>query len=57
MGKMERKQLLGRPRCIWEDNIKTNLTTGWNSTDWILLPQEIDECWVLVNNAMILQTP
>jgi hypothetical protein len=25
VGKRERKRLLGKPRCRWEDNIKMNL--------------------------------
>jgi hypothetical protein len=33
MGKPEGKRLLGRPRCMWEDNIKMDLRVGWWGLD------------------------
>jgi hypothetical protein len=36
VGKCERKRPLGRPRCIWEDNIKMNLREiRWEGVDSI----------------------
>jgi hypothetical protein len=41
---------LGRPRCRWMDNIKTDLVEiGWNGVDWISLVQDKDKWRVLVN--------
>jgi hypothetical protein len=37
------KSLLGRPREIWEDNVKMDLKAiGWNRLDWINLAQNRD---------------
>jgi hypothetical protein len=27
--------ILGRPRCIWEDNTKMDFEVGWGSMNWI----------------------
>jgi hypothetical protein len=36
VGKPEGKTPLGRQRCRWVDNIKTDLReTGWGGMDWI----------------------
>jgi len=36
----EEKRLHGRPRCRWEDNIKTYLKgIGWEGVDWNDLAQ------------------
>jgi hypothetical protein len=36
VGKPEGKQLLERPRCRWEDNIKLDLQeVGYGGIDWI----------------------
>jgi len=41
MGKTERKGLLGRPRCRWEDNIKVDLQEiGYWGRDGIDLVQD-----------------
>jgi hypothetical protein len=41
VGKPERKRPLGRTRCKWEGNIKTNLREiGWDDMDWIHLVQD-----------------
>jgi hypothetical protein len=38
--KPERKRLLGRPRCRWEDDIKRDLKeTGREDVDWYFLAQ------------------
>jgi hypothetical protein len=40
VGKPEGKRPLGRPRCRWEDNIKTVLQeVGCRGMDWIELAQ------------------
>jgi hypothetical protein len=57
-GKPEGKRPLGRPRCIWEDNIKMYLKEmGWDSVDWILLAQHRDWLWALVKMIIILCVP
>jgi hypothetical protein len=44
VGKPEGKRPLGRPRCRWVDNIKTDLREiGWDSVDWIDLAQDRDQ--------------
>jgi hypothetical protein len=41
VGKPERKILLERPRCRWEDNNKIDLREmGWGAMDWIYLSQD-----------------
>ena len=39
MGKPEGRRPLGRPRCRWEDNIKTDLQEVgclvWNGSSWL----------------------
>jgi hypothetical protein len=41
VGKPERKRPLGRPRCRWVDNIRTDLgEVGWGDVDWIGLAQD-----------------
>jgi hypothetical protein len=36
VGKPEGKKSLGRPICMWVDNIKMDLReTGWDGMDWI----------------------
>jgi hypothetical protein len=50
----EGKKPLGRPRCRWEDNIKTHLQ--W-CMDWIDLAQNRDRWKDLVNVVMNLRVP
>ena len=53
MGKPEGKRPLGRPRHIWEDNIKMDLQEmGCRGRDWIKLAQDRDRWQALVNVAM-----
>jgi hypothetical protein len=41
VGKPEGKRPLGRPRCRWENNIKSDLQeVGFSGMDWIELPQK-----------------
>ena len=43
VGKHEGKRPLGKPRRIWEDNIKMDLQeVGCGSRDWIDLSQDRD---------------
>jgi hypothetical protein len=58
VGKPEGKRPLGRRRCRWENNIKMNLTEiGWEDVKWLLLVQDMDQWWALVNTVMNLQVP
>ena len=50
MGKLEGKRPLGRPKRIWEDNIKINLQeVGCEGMDWIGLAKDTDRWQALVN--------
>ena len=50
VGRPEGKRPLGRPSCIWEDNIKTDLQeVGCWDMDWIDLAQDRDRWRALVN--------
>ena len=56
VGKPEGKRPLGRPRCIWEDNIKTDLQeVGCWDMDWIKMAQDRDRWRLLVNAVMNLR--
>jgi hypothetical protein len=49
---------LGRPRRIWEDNIKIYLQeTEWESLDLIHLAQDRDEWQAVVNTPLKLRVP
>jgi hypothetical protein len=49
------KRLLGRPRCMWVDNIKMDLgEIEWVGVHLIGLAQEWDQWRVLVNAVMNL---
>jgi hypothetical protein len=57
VGRPEGRKPLGRPRRIWEDNIKMGLQEmGWGM-DWIELAQDRDRWRVLVNAVMNLRVP
>ena len=58
VGKPEGKRSIGRPRHMWEDNIKTDLQeVGCGGMDWIELAQERDRWRALVNAVMNLRVP
>ena len=58
VGKLEVKRQLGRPSCIWEDNIKMYVKeVGWRSMDWIDLAQDRVRWQALANAVMNLQGP
>jgi len=44
VGKLERKRLLGRPKCGLEDNFRMNcMDIGWEDVDWTHLAQDRDK--------------
>ena len=58
MVKPEGKRPLGRPRRIWEDNIKMDLQeVGFVGMDWIDLAQDRDRWRSFVTAVMNLRVP
>ena len=58
VGKPEGKKQLGRPRRIWEDNIKMDLQeVGCGDKDWIELAQNRDRWRAPVNVVMKIRVP
>jgi hypothetical protein len=58
VGKPEGKKPLGRPRCMFVNNIKMDLRRcDWDGIDWTDLAQDRDRCRALVNMVMNLQVP
>jgi hypothetical protein len=56
--KSEESTLLGRPRCRWEDNIRMDIKEiGLEGVDWMHLPQDREQWWVLVSAVMNLLVP
>ncbi|KAJ4445788.1 hypothetical protein ANN_12473, partial [Periplaneta americana] len=56
VGGPEEKRPLGRPRRIWEDNIKMDLReVGYDERDWINLAQDRDRWRAYVRAAMNLR--
>jgi hypothetical protein len=56
VGKLEGKRPLGRPRRMWEDNIRMDLTEiRWGGMEWIDLAQDRDQWRYLVNTVMNFQ--
>jgi hypothetical protein len=57
-GKARRKEPLGRPRCRWVDNIKTDLgEIRWGGMDWIDVAQDKDKWRALVTLVKSLRVP
>jgi len=57
MGKPEGKRPLGRPRRIWESNIKMHYQeVGWG-VDWINVAEDWDRRRTHVNAVMNLRVP
>jgi len=53
VGNPDGKSPVGRPRRIWEDNIKMNpLDVGWGGMDRINLPQRRGSWRALLNAVM-----
>ena len=58
MGKPEGKRSLGRPRRIWENNIKMDLEeVGRGCGDWMGLAQDRDRWRALVSTVMNFRVP
>ena len=58
VGKLEGKRPLGRPRRRWKDNIKKDLQEmGCGGMDCIVVAQDGDRWWALVNVVMKLRVP
>jgi hypothetical protein len=58
VGSPEGKRPLGRPRCRWEDVIKTDLREiGISGANWIWLAQVRVQWWGFVNMVMNLWVP
>jgi hypothetical protein len=55
MVKPEGKRPLGRPRRIWEDGIRMEIS--WGSVDWIQLAQDRDRWRAVVSTVMNLRVP
>ena len=57
-GKPTGKRPLGRPRRIWEDNIRMNLEEiGINAGNWVNSALDRDYWRALVNAALNLRVP
>jgi hypothetical protein len=58
VGKPEGRRPLGRPRCMWEDNIKLGLgEIGIDVMNWIWLAQDRVQWWAFVNIVINLWVP
>ena len=58
VGKPEGRRPLGRPRCRWVDNIRTDLQeVGCGYMDWTGLAQDRDRWRRLVSEVMNLRVP
>jgi hypothetical protein len=56
VGKPEGKRPVGRPRHVWEGNIRMDLReVGWAGVEWMHLANNRDEWWDLVNAVMNIQ--
>ena len=52
------KRSLGKPRCRWEDNIRTDLKQiGVNTRNWVDSTQDRDYWRAVVNAALNLRVP
>jgi hypothetical protein len=52
------KRPLGRPRCVWVDNITMDHgEVGWGNVDWIGVAQDRNRWRALVNSVLNLRVP
>jgi hypothetical protein len=58
VGKPKGKRPLGRPRRIWEDNIRMDLREiGWEGVDWMHVAQDSDQGRAVVNTVINPRIP
>jgi hypothetical protein len=58
VGKPEGKRPLGRLRCRWDDNMKTDVqVVGGSCGDWMELAQVMDRWRALVSTVRNLRVP
>ena len=57
VGKPEGKKPLGRPRHMWEDNIKMDVQEVGGGVDLMELAQDRDRWRALVNTGMNFRVP
>jgi hypothetical protein len=58
VGRPEGKRPLGKPRCMWEDNIKMDLREiGIDGANWIRLAQDRVQWRAFVNTVVNLRVP
>jgi hypothetical protein len=58
VGKAEGKRPFGRPKRIWEDNIKMDFQeVGCGGMDWLEQAEDRDRSRALVNAVMNLRVP
>jgi hypothetical protein len=58
VGNPEGRRPLGRPRRVWEDNIKKDLqVVGWGGKDWIHFARDTERWQALVNVVIHLRVP
>jgi hypothetical protein len=53
--KLEGKRPFGRPKRVWEDNIKIDLEVGYENVKWIELGGDRVQGRVLVNPVINIQ--
>ena len=58
VGKPEGKRPLGRPKCRWEDNIKTHIQeVGCGGMDWMELADDRERWRALVSRVINFRVP
>jgi hypothetical protein len=56
VGKPEEKRPLGRPRCRWMDDIRTDLgEVEWGDVDWTDVAQDRNRQRAVVNSVLKLR--